>query len=173
MTTWAELKTKCTTGSADPLRTTSIAGGIGLGDGRTASIGDRTGVISLASHPDGAFYEVMTKKVTHLNAACIVPRSGAINPSRETPVPVHSHAFCEIYSSGEPLQEKEMTLEAGVRPVGYSCEAVKVQTCGSEVRKMHCNEDAFFFNLRPTVNYIYFYLLDEPIELNHTRIVPE
>jgi hypothetical protein len=112
MTTWAELKTKCTTGSADPFRTTSSAGGIGLGDGRTASIGDRTGVISLASHLDGAFYEVMIKKVTNLNAACNVPRSGAISPSRETPVPVHSHAFCEIYSSGEPLQEKDITLEA-------------------------------------------------------------
>ena len=136
MTTWAELKTKCITGSADSFRTTSSAGGIGLGDGRTASIGDRTGVISLASHPDGAFYEVMTKKVTNLNAAYNVPRSGAISPSRENPV--HSHAkFGEIYLSGEPLQEKEITLEAGVRPVGYSCEAVKVQTCGSEVRKMH------------------------------------
>ena len=154
MTTWAELKTKCTAGSAVPVRTTSSAGGIGLGYGRTASIGDRTGVISLASHPDGAFYEVMIKKVTHLNAACNVPRSGAISPSRETPV--HSHAFCEIYSSGEPLQEKEMTLEAGVRPVGYSCEAVKVQTCGSEVRKMHCNGDAFFFTcVQPSLTYIF------------------
>jgi hypothetical protein len=98
----------------------------------------------MASHPEGALFEVIIKKATHLNAACNVPRSGAIDPSRETPVPVPSHAFCEIYWSGEPLQEKEMTLEAGVRPVGYSCEAVKAQTCGSEVRKMHCNGDAFF-----------------------------
>jgi hypothetical protein len=60
----------------------------------------------------------------------------------ECPPPAKRQSLAN--SSGEPLQEKEMTLEAGVRPVGYSCEAVKAQTCGSEVRKMHCNEDAFF-----------------------------